>query len=414
MQKLKTKFKQTEIRKIPEDWEFKPLNGVVEINPKRDLKKGTKSKYVSMQDLKEFNKKIQGFIFRNFNGGSKFQNGDTVMARITPCLENGKTAFVDILDEKEIAAGSTEFIVLSGKEGETINGFVYYLSRSPKMRADAIASMTGTSGRQRVQTDLLGIKEVLVPPISEQKIIVKILSDLDAKIELNKKINQILESFGQTLFKKWFVDERKKEWEIKKIKDIVADKKYAIVDGPFGTQLHNEEYVSEGIPVIRIINLSFDGHFINESLVFITEEKFDSLKRSAIYPGDILLAKTGATIGKFSITPNYVKNGIIASSVLKISPKEINRYYLYYIIKNLSDKKYWESVSSGSTRSTINLIDVRDIEIIIPNSEILDRFESLMGNFFKLIENNNIQSQKLSQIRDLLLPQLMSGEIRVK
>src|SRR3989344_8121431 len=184
---MKSKFKQTEIGMIPEDWEELKLSEAIEINPKRELKKGVSAKKVPMDCLSPFNKKIQSFEVSKFSDGSKFTNKDTLMARITPCLENGKTAFVDILKEDEVGFGSTEFIVLSGKNGKTINTFVYYLSISPQLRKEAIKSMTGTSGRQRVQNDLFGDIELVIPPINEQTSIAKILSDLDSKIELNQR-----------------------------------------------------------------------------------------------------------------------------------------------------------------------------------------------------------------------------------
>ena len=389
----KTKFKQTEIGKIPEDWEFKPLNEVVEINPKRDLKKGTKSKYVSMHDLKEFNKKIQGFIFRNFNGGSKFQNGDTVMARITPCLENGKTAFVDILDEKEIAAGSTEFIVLSGKEGETINEFVYYLSRSPKMRADAIASMTGTSGRQRVQTDLLGIKEVLVPPISEQQSIASILSSLDAKIELNKKINQTLESIGQALFKKWFVDSEyeNEERELGELIGFVKGKKPGEV---FDKPLDNT------LPQILIDVL--DGSTPKYTLI-----KDNSV---VINTHEVLMVMDGASSGRVEIG----FHGILGSTLAKIKSIDsiISDYYLYYFLRARQ-----EDIRNNTTGTSIPHADkgkIKKFALKIPNKEILVNFDKMAKQLHEKICINKNEIERLSKIRDLLLPKLMSGEIRVK
>src|SRR3989344_7848844 len=183
----KSKFKETEIGMIREDWKELKLFEAIEKNPKRELKKRVSAKKVPMNCLSTYNKKIQSFEVSKFSGGSKFINGDTIMARITPCLENGKTAFVDILSDNEVGFGSTEFIVLSGKKGKTTNDFVYYLSISPQLRKEAIKSMTGTSGRQRVQNDLFEDIEIIIPSINEQSAIAKILSDLDSKIELNQR-----------------------------------------------------------------------------------------------------------------------------------------------------------------------------------------------------------------------------------
>ena len=127
-----------------------------------------------------------------FTGGSKFCNGDTIMARITPCLENGKTAFVDVLEDGEVAFGSTEFIVMRARAGVGDPQFVYYLAISPEFRNVAIKSMVGSSGRQRVQQSVLGELELTVPPLEEQEAIGYFLAILDQKIALNDGINDNL------------------------------------------------------------------------------------------------------------------------------------------------------------------------------------------------------------------------------
>ena len=114
------------------------------------------------------------------------------MARITPSLENGKTAKVSLLGKDEVGFGSTEFIVARARKGISDENFIYYLMMSPSVRDIAIKSMVGTSGRQRVQLDVVKNYEVLCPPLSEQIQIGKILSVIDDKIENNKKINHHL------------------------------------------------------------------------------------------------------------------------------------------------------------------------------------------------------------------------------
>lgn len=165
----------------------------IEFNPKETLKKGTIAKKVAMDKLEPYTRKITGYEMSAFSGGSKFRNGDTLMARITPCLENGKTAQVSILDEKEIGFGSTEFIVMREKEGISTNDFIYYLSFSPWIRDTAVKSMVGSSGRQRVQHDVLSNTKYDLPSLDEQKKIAKILSSIDDKIELNNKVNDNLQ-----------------------------------------------------------------------------------------------------------------------------------------------------------------------------------------------------------------------------
>ena len=128
------------------------------------------------------------------------------MARITPCLENGKTSQVSILDDNEIGFGSTEYIVFRAKEGISDCNFLYYLVCSDIVRDPAIKSMVGSSGRQRVQTDVIQNLEIDLPSLEIQKQIASIFSALDEKIEFNNRINENLESQAQAIFKSWFVD----------------------------------------------------------------------------------------------------------------------------------------------------------------------------------------------------------------
>ena len=175
-----------------EEWKEYKLSDIVEINPTESLKKGTVTKKIGMNILQPYCRSIPSYSLEPYTGGTKFKNGDTIMARITPCLENGKIAKVTILDEGEIGFGSTEFIVLRAKEGVTDPDFVYYLTCSSVVREPAIKSMVGSSGRQRVQTDVLQKLEVYIPPLDEQRKIAGILRNIDDKIDFNIQINKNL------------------------------------------------------------------------------------------------------------------------------------------------------------------------------------------------------------------------------
>ena len=144
-----------------------------------------------MDKLQPFCRDVPYFEMESFSCGTKFRNNDTIMARITPCLENGKTAKVNILEDDEIGFGSTEFIVFRAKE-ETDPDFLYYLVISPAVREPAIKSMVGSSGRQRVQTDVVQKLMVRVPDLNTQRAIAGVLKSLDDKIAENRKINNNL------------------------------------------------------------------------------------------------------------------------------------------------------------------------------------------------------------------------------
>ena len=144
------------------------LNEIAELNPKRQLAKGVIARCIDMAQLSTSGTFPSGWEMKPYNGGIRFSNGDTIIARITPCLENGKTAFIDFLDDSEVAFGSTEYIVLASK-GSCPAEFFYCLARYPSFVDYAIKNMNGSSGRQRVSADTLG--KYLLPRIPEEELV---------------------------------------------------------------------------------------------------------------------------------------------------------------------------------------------------------------------------------------------------
>lgn len=423
-----SKFKETEIGKIPEDWEEVGFNEVVEVNPKRELNKGQTAKFVSMADIEPFKRKISNFTIKEFKGGSKFQNRDTLFARITPCLENGKTAFVDILNDEEIGFGSTEFIVLSAKKNKTDSYFVYYLSRSPDVRKVAIKSMTGTSGRQRVEHEVFDTLLINLPSLTEQSAIAKILSALDSKIELAQQMNKTLEKIGQTLFKHWFVDfefpdengklykssggemvdselgEMPKGWEVGVMTDITE-----ILSG---FAFRSSDFIKHGKYRLVTIKNVQDGHFrenTKDGLEKIPEKMPEYCK---LKMGDILLSLTG-NVGR--VCHVIGKNYLLNQRVAKLQPLKNQDYvFVYLFFRQKSILNLLENISSGTAQQNLSPIQTGNTKIFIPDRKILNNFGDTVNPLFNKILENNIQIQALSKIRDSLLPRLMSGRIRVK
>lgn len=148
---------------VPEGWERKPVSEMIDANPRTPCPKDVSRPFVGMEALSEDSMIIDVSDARPITGGAKFRNGDTLLARITPCLENGKTGFVQFLEDDEaVASGSTEFIVLRSR---TVNPYwIYCLARSDSFREHAINSMAGSDGRQRVNSKCFDQYLTLQPP----------------------------------------------------------------------------------------------------------------------------------------------------------------------------------------------------------------------------------------------------------
>ena len=189
------------------EWLDIPFSHAFLINPPTHLERGKTYPFIDMATIDAGCRSIFSSKQREFRGGgSRFKSGDTLMARITPCLENGKIARYRAPDMAGTAHGSTEFIVIRGCPAITDNEFAYYITQSEEVRSYAIGQMTGPSGRQRVPTESLDHLMVSVPPLPEQRAIAHILGTLDDKIELNRRMNETLEAMARALFKSWFVD----------------------------------------------------------------------------------------------------------------------------------------------------------------------------------------------------------------
>ena len=174
------------------------LQNIVEFNPREPLSKGQTATYLEMKDLPEQGMWVYSEVQKPYGGGTKFKNGDTLMARITPCLENGKSGFVNFLDTNELAFGSTEYIVLRPKE-KAYEEFVYYLVRDEEFREFAIRSMVGSSGRQRVQTDAIKHYRLSLPSNDIAERFHNVLEPIFGQIKSNAIENEKLSAIRDSL-----------------------------------------------------------------------------------------------------------------------------------------------------------------------------------------------------------------------
>jgi type I restriction enzyme S subunit len=185
-----------------EGWKEVEFGEIVEFPPKVKLRKSEKYPFIPMEEINERYKYVYPKIKKELSsGGAKFEEGDTLFSRITPCLQNGKIAQAKNLDNSP-GFGSTEYFVFRGIENLTDSDFIYYLSITEEFRKNAINSMVGASGRQRADAGHIKKFKFLLPPLETQRKIAKILSNYDDLIENNLKRIKILEEMAQILVPK--------------------------------------------------------------------------------------------------------------------------------------------------------------------------------------------------------------------
>ena len=366
-------------------WSIKKLSEIADFNPSEPLQKGKISKKIGMDKIFPFNRDITLYEVVPFTSGTKFRNGDTIMARITPCLENGKIAKVSILDEDEIGFGSTEFIVLRAKE-EIDEDYLYYLTCSSIVREPAIKSMVGSSGRQRVQTDVVQNLEIEVPPYKEQRAIGEILKDIDDKIKLNNEINNNLERQVSTLYQSWFENfditngDCPKNWKsqpLSTIAEITTGKR-----PPIKSEAYSQETPISIAGATCIMGFTSKANYTEKILV-------------------IGRVGTHGIIQRFN-TPCWASDNTLVIT----SP-----FYEYtnQILKRID----YSSLNRGSTQPLITQGDIKKLIILVPDKKTLTNFEMFADSLMAQWNTNNNENIKLTSLRDTLLPKLVSGEIDV-
>ena len=209
-------FVDSELGEIPKGWEFVSVDDMIKFNPSYHLALGQKAPYLAMSALPTSGSRSEPPIFRDFTSGQKFKNGDALLARITPCLENGKAAFIQNLDDDAIGWGSTEFIVMRSKSPMPL-AYAYIVARDKRFKSQAINSMTGTSGRQRVQLSSLTKFIVAKPNLKVAKAFEESITPLFTKIVENDREIHTLTQTRDALLPKLISGElRVREYEKRK------------------------------------------------------------------------------------------------------------------------------------------------------------------------------------------------------
>ena len=382
----------------------------VEVNPRIQLEKGKEYPYVEMADVTPGNAFISPKKQRIYKGGgSRFQTGDTLFARITPCLENGKIVRLKHTGN-QACFGSTEFFVFRGKPDVSDPTYVFYLALSSMIRDPAVKSMTGASGRQRAM--LSSVEDIRVPAYSlpTQRKIAAILSAYDDLIENNTRRIKILEDIAQTLYQEWFVHFRfpghenvpmvesplgpiPQGWEVKQLGEICD----VLMGQSPKSDFYNE--TGEGLP--------FHQGVTDFGQRFPTDRVYCTVQKRIAERGDILFS-VRAPVGRINVANKKIVIGRGLSAIRSISGDQA------FTLQQLKGKfREEDTMGSGTIFNAITKTDLLGVQLLEPTKSIVTKFEKTVEPISLELENLTMKNTNLCQTRDLLLPKLISGEIDI-
>ncbi|MEG6535426.1 restriction endonuclease subunit S [Caldibacillus thermoamylovorans] len=350
-----------------------------------------------------------------------YEKNDVLISNIRPY-------FKKIWFARKIGGASNDVLILKGRNKKILdNKFMYYYLSQDGFFSYVTATAKGTKMPRGDKTAIMNYK-INLPTIQEQENIVRILTSLDKKIEINNEINKKLEELAQAIFKHWFVDFEfpnengepykssggemveselgmiPKGWKIGSINDLGT-----IVSGGTPSKKKEEYYTEHGIPWITPKDLSLNkNRFISRGTIDITEEGLKN-SRAKLMPKGTVLFSSRAPIGYIAIAKNEVSTNQGFKSI--IPKNNIGSEFVYQFLK--MNKEIIESRASGSTFKEISGGELKKIPAIIPSNNIIYRYNLITIKISSFIKNNEEELEKLRTIRDTLLPKLMSGEIRV-
>ena len=313
---------------------------------------------------------------------------------------DGKTAGRVALNKVPVTTNQACCNLILNKQKANYD-FVFYNLMG---RYDELVSKKTGSGQQNLNGKIIKEIEIDLPPLPEQKAIASVLSSLDDKIDLLHRQNKTLEAMAETLFRQWFIEEAKEDWD-----EVTVSSLFEVRDGthdspkqsPIGYPLVTSKHIGDGV-------LDFDSCYL------ISSDDYDKVNaRSKVETGDILLSMIG-TLGRTYLECDEVNYAIKNIGLFKTSQNPVWKYFIYLWLNSVQGKQFVDEHKSGSTQEYLSLGSLRGIQLKSPPNDLLLIFNAKVDNWFKKIHANTKQIQTLENLRDTLLPKLMSGEVRVQ
>ncbi len=364
------------------------------INPKITLNVGDVYPFIEMGNVSTNYREPVDFELKPFDSGVKFQDGDTVIARITPCLQNGKRFFCKNIG---VGFGSTEFLVFRPKNNNELdNRFLYYFMQRDLIVKKMIASMTGATGRQRVNNAVFQSLDVVLPNIDTQRHIADILSAYDDLIENSRKQIKLLEEAAQRLYRELFVNMRFPGHEDTAIVDGVPEgwKEIAlkeIAEFRRGKTITKAQTVIGSVPVVAGgLEPAYYHNVANTTAPVIT------------------VSGSGANAG---FTRIYHVN-VFASDCSFVDQQSTDYpYFVFCFMKE--NKARIDILQKGSAQPHVYAKDINALRLLIPSKNLLHTYEETIKKYFEVVKVLECKCKLATEARDRLLPKLMSGEIKV-
>jgi type I restriction enzyme S subunit len=422
--KTETKFKKTEIGDIPVDWQVLIYSDVSIVNPLYKIQKGAECAFVEMAAVNSDKPEVSYFKTRTFgeSGGTRFKEGDTIFARITPCAENGKTGLIKKLPT-EFGLGSTEFIVLSPKQNKVDPRFLFYSTKQERVKNYAVARMRGTTGRQRVPNEVFTEELFLaIPPLSEQKKIAEILSTVDEAIEKKKEVIEktkemkkgimqelLTRGIGHKKSKKTESGEIPVDWQVSRIKNHAL----LITKGTTPTT-YGHPYTEKGILFLRVENIGEDGELILDYIKYISEETHNFLSRSKLEPGDILFSIAG-TLGRTALVPRRLLPANVnqAIAIIRLKETDLIRDYFRYALQSKDTTSQIKFMAAQLAQANLSLEQIGNLAFMLPPLPEQKNIAEILNSLYQEINKELQNLRNLENIKKGLMQVLLTGKIRV-
>ncbi|MFN3152902.1 restriction endonuclease subunit S [Bremerella sp.] len=372
------------------------LGKIAKINPRVPVELSSDASrtvhFVPMSELSE-----KGFILPNgtrrlgevIKGYTYFENGDVLVAKITPCMENGKAALVEGL-EHDVAFGSTEFHVL--RPNQEVDGkYLFYMIWNPVFRHQAEIKMTGSAGQKRVPKTFLERFEIPLPKLEEQKRIAAILDKTNTICRKRQETIAELEALEDSVFA-FTVGTRARgyaDWKEVTIESLAASHKGAMRTGPFGSSLLHSEFVDEGIAVLGIDN-AVQNRFAWDQRRFITPEKYEEMKRYTVYPNDVIITIMG-TVGRSAVIPKDIPTAITTKHIatLTIDTKIAEPEFVSQAMHR-HPVIAMQMTNRGAIMNSWNLGLIKSLKVPLPPIEVQREFTKRVRQLHEL--RNNLES----------------------